>query len=54
MYEKSSSPIKKFLPIIAASPVYPVIHDANDRVLSLPPIINGQHSRISKDTKVSR
>ena len=27
MYEKSNSPIKKFLPIIASSPVYPVIYD---------------------------
>ena len=26
-YEKSNSPIKKFLPIIASSPVYPVIYD---------------------------
>ena len=51
MYEKSNSPIKKFLPIIASSPVYPVIYDATDTVLSLPPIINGNHSRISKDTK---
>ena len=51
MYEKSNSPIKKFLPIIASSPVYPVIYDAKDAVLSLPPIINGNHSRISKDTK---
>ena len=51
MYEKSNSPIKKFLPIIAASPVYPVIHDATDAVLSLPPIINGNHSRISSATK---
>jgi len=46
-----NSPLKKFLPIIASSPVYPVIYDSADRVLSLPPIINGQHSRISPDTK---
>ena len=44
---KNNSPLKKFLPIIQKSPVYPVIYDAKDRVLSLPPIINGNHSRIS-------
>jgi len=48
---KNNSPLKKFLPIISSSPVYPVIYDAKDRVLSLPPIINGEHSRISPDTK---
>ena len=32
------------------SPVYPVIYDANGIVLSLPPIINGEHSKISVDT----
>ena len=31
--------------------MYPVIYDATDTGLSLPPIINGQHSRISADTK---
>ena len=48
---KNNSPLKKFLPIIQKSPVYPVIYDAKDRVLSLPPIINGNHSRISAATK---
>jgi len=51
MYENANSPIKKFLPIISSSPVYPVIYDSTDTVLSLPPIINGDHSRISADTK---
>ncbi|KAL1522159.1 hypothetical protein AB1Y20_021798 [Prymnesium parvum] len=50
-YKESNSPIKKFLPIIENSPVYPVVSDAKDRVLSLPPIINGDHSRISAATK---
>ena len=48
---KNNSPLKKFLPIIQKSPVYPVIYDSADRVLSLPPIINGNHSRISAATK---
>ena len=41
----------RFLHIIRDSPVYPVIYDANRTVLSLPPIINGNHSKITLDTK---
>ena len=48
---KNNSPIKKFLHIIEGKPNYPVVYDAEDRVLSLPPIINGNHSRISAATK---
>eukprot|EP01139_Manchomonas_bermudensis_P009679 Amastigsp_a339439_708.p2 type:complete len:608 gc:universal Amastigsp_a339439_708:1839-16(-) len=43
--------IRPYLPIIRDSPVYPVIYDAADTVLSLPPIINGQHSRITLATR---
>lgn len=43
--------LSKFLHIIKDSPVYPVVYDAEGRVLSLPPIINGDHSKISLDTK---
>lgn len=43
--------LRKFLPIIRDSPVYPVITDANGVVLSLPPIINGNHSKITLATK---
>ncbi|XP_026293829.1 phenylalanine--tRNA ligase beta subunit [Frankliniella occidentalis] len=43
--------LKAFLPIIQDSPVYPVIYDSNGVVLSLPPIINGHHSRITLNTK---
>jgi hypothetical protein len=39
--------IRKFVPIIKDSVVYPVIYDANRTVLSLPPIINGAHSAVS-------
>ncbi|ODV89034.1 hypothetical protein CANCADRAFT_133023 [Tortispora caseinolytica NRRL Y-17796] len=42
--------IAKYLPIIKDSPVYPVIYDANRTVCSLPPIINGDHSKITLDT----
>jgi phenylalanyl-tRNA synthetase beta subunit len=40
----------KFLHIIRDSPVYPVIYDSQRRVLSLPPIINGDLSKISVNT----
>jgi phenylalanyl-tRNA synthetase beta chain len=43
--------LKAYLPIIRDSPVYPVIYDSNGVVLSLPPIINGDHSKISVNTK---
>lgn len=31
--------------------MYPVIYDSNDVVLSMPPIINGDHSKITLNTK---
>lgn len=43
--------LKSYLPIIRDSPVYPVIYDSNGVVLSLPPIINGDHSKIKLETK---
>jgi len=43
--------LKKFLPIIADSPVYPVFYDAKRTVLSLPPIINSDSTKISLNTK---
>lgn len=43
--------LKAYLPIIRDAPLYPVIQDANGVVLSLPPIINGDHSKISLNTK---
>ncbi len=44
------SHLRHYLPIIRDSPVYPVIKDSNGVVLSLPPIINGNHSKITLDT----
>jgi len=43
--------LREYVPIIKDSPVYPVITDSAGTVLSLPPIINGRHSRITLDTK---
>lgn len=43
--------IAKYLHIIRDKPVYPVIYDSQNIVCSLPPIINGDHSKITLDTK---
>ncbi|XP_032515889.2 phenylalanine--tRNA ligase beta subunit [Danaus plexippus] len=43
--------LKQYLNIIRDSPVYPVIKDKNGVVLSMPPIINGDHSKITLNTK---
>lgn len=43
--------ISKFVPLIANLPKYPVIYDANRTIMSLPPIINSDHSKITQDTK---
>jgi len=49
-YEKDTQ-LKEYVPIIKNEPKYPVIRDANGVVLSLPPIINSDHSKISLNTK---
>ena len=41
----------RYLHIIRDKEVYPVIYDANRVVCSLPPIINGDHSKITLNTK---
>lgn len=43
--------LRQYLYIIKDKPFYPVIRDANGIVLSLPPIINGDHSKIKLTTK---
>ncbi|KAJ8954973.1 hypothetical protein NQ318_000404 [Aromia moschata] len=43
--------LKHYLHIIKDSPVYPVITDSNGVVVSLPPIINGDHTKIKLTTK---
>ncbi|CAG9465528.1 unnamed protein product [Pedinophyceae sp. YPF-701] len=49
-YEEHDQKLRKYVPIIKDSLVYPVILDADRTVLSLPPIINGARSAISLDT----
>ena len=41
----------RYLHIIRDKPLYPVIYDSNKVVCSLPPIINGNHSKITLETK---
>ncbi|XP_030634632.1 phenylalanine--tRNA ligase beta subunit isoform X1 [Chanos chanos] len=48
---KGDSHLKQYLHIIEDQPVYPIIYDSNGVVLSMPPIINGDHSKISTNTK---
>jgi phenylalanyl-tRNA synthetase beta chain len=43
--------MKEFAEIIKDSPLYPVVLDANNTVLSLPPLINSDHSKIKLTTK---
>ena len=43
--------LKSYLPIIAGSSSFPVIRDSKRRVLSVPPIINGDHSKITLSTR---
>ncbi|KAI0284374.1 phenylalanyl-tRNA synthetase [Russula aff. rugulosa BPL654] len=50
VYE-SDRHLSKYLPIIRDSPVYPIIYDKEDRVLSFPPIINSEHSKITMNTR---
>lgn len=50
-FYKAHAQLKQYLPIIRDSPVYPVIYDANGVVLSLPPVINGDHTKISLQTR---
>ena len=40
-----------YMNIIKGSPVYPVIFDSKRRICSLPPVINGDHSKISTKTR---
>ena len=45
-YADNDLKLRRFVPIIQRSLVYPVILDARRTVLSLPPIINGAHSAV--------
>ena len=51
-YREHDERLRKFLPIIEASLVYPVVLDAQGTVLSLPPVINGSQSAVSPQVLV--
>jgi len=48
---KSDVKMKKFLPILEPFDKYPVFFDADRQVLSLPPIINSERTKITLDTQ---
>lgn len=48
---RTDSHLKHFLHIIEDKPVYPVIYDSNGVLLSMPPIINGNHTKITLNTR---
>ena len=50
-YRAINSHLLPYLPITESAPLHPVIFDSARIVLSLPPIINGQHSRITLQTR---
>jgi phenylalanyl-tRNA synthetase beta chain len=43
--------LRPYVPLIKESPLYPVVRDANGVVMSLPPILNGDHSKITVNTR---
>lgn len=48
---KDDIKMKQYLPILADKPKYPVFYDSTRQVLSLPPIINSEATKITMDTK---
>uniref|UniRef100_A0A8B9FD66 Phenylalanine--tRNA ligase beta subunit n=1 Tax=Amazona collaria TaxID=241587 RepID=A0A8B9FD66_9PSIT len=48
---RTDSHLRHYLHLIENKPLYPVIYDSNGVVLSMPPIINGEHTKISINTK---
>ncbi|TFK29380.1 phenylalanyl-tRNA synthetase subunit beta [Coprinopsis marcescibilis] len=50
LYE-SEKHLARYLHIIRDKPVYPVIYDSKETVLSMPPIINSEHSKITLNTR---
>ncbi|KAF8630338.1 hypothetical protein AX15_002988 [Amanita polypyramis BW_CC] len=50
VYE-SEKYLARYLHIIRDSPVYPAMYDAEDRVMSMPPIVNSEYSKITLNTR---
>lgn len=49
-YLANDQKLKKYVPLIRDSLVYPVIYDVDRTLLSLPPIINGSATAVSDST----
>jgi phenylalanyl-tRNA synthetase beta chain len=43
--------LKRYLPLVEGAQAYPLLHDSEDQVLSLPPIINGDRTKIRPSTR---
>ncbi len=43
--------MKKYLHILEDKPLYPVFYDQKRTILSMPPIINSEYTKIGPDTK---
>ncbi|GAA5836478.1 hypothetical protein JCM3766R1_001607 [Sporobolomyces carnicolor] len=48
---KEDKHLSRYLHIIEDSPVYPIIYDTSRQVLSMPPIINSDHTKITLNTQ---
>lgn len=48
---QSEKHLSQYLHIIKDSPVFPILYDKNKTVLSMPPIINSEHSKITLNTR---
>uniref|UniRef100_A0A803V0Y6 Phenylalanine--tRNA ligase beta subunit n=1 Tax=Ficedula albicollis TaxID=59894 RepID=A0A803V0Y6_FICAL len=48
---RTDSHLRHYLHLIENKPRYPVIYDSNGVVLSMPPIINGDHTKITLNTR---
>jgi phenylalanyl-tRNA synthetase beta chain len=51
VFYQNDNHLKHYLHIIKDEPLYPIIRDSKGVVLSMPPIINGDHSKITTKTK---
>eukprot|EP01061_Rhynchopus_euleeides_P014059 TRINITY_DN24378_c0_g1_i1.p2 TRINITY_DN24378_c0_g1~~TRINITY_DN24378_c0_g1_i1.p2 ORF type:complete len:668 (+),score=297.64 TRINITY_DN24378_c0_g1_i1:72-2006(+) len=50
-YYAQDKHIGRYVPLISKRDAFPVVYDSNRTVMSLPPIINSDHSKISAETK---
>uniref|UniRef100_A0A8C4J237 Phenylalanine--tRNA ligase beta subunit n=1 Tax=Dromaius novaehollandiae TaxID=8790 RepID=A0A8C4J237_DRONO len=48
---RTDSHLRHYLHLIENKPLYPIIYDSNGVVLSMPPIINGEHTKISLNSR---